>query len=291
VDTPLPSFMAEDSISPYTGKILLPDTSGVKFPGSTFSESIYPSQKDLSSLEVRSSYNPKAYLALANCQIASNLQGHGHAVLCMPETLYLMSTGRTDITSNFHSTLSIVVTGRTKEVIGNVQKGSDVMVFAHLPNHYSDPRNIRYSFKNLRKGAGEYPLEKFYGLIKKAEDGDRRLGIIDYGTALKKATTRLVSLDDARENPLTSLIIGGEEETAHYFDWRRQNIGDKIRIFYPEDMDTVPRARLLYVFERKRNCDIVADCSLTYNGNFLWIPMDMEASRKKGFAIEALFGR
>jgi hypothetical protein len=140
---------------------------------------------------------------------------------------------------NCYSAPSVRVTGKTK-------KGSAVVVYAHVPNYFSNPENIRKAVdsKNLVNGAGLMPDKDFQKLLK-LEDG-ANVFVVDY-EKLKKSPSAVISVDDALEHPQTVPFLGGQERAEAYLKRHREVFGNKIGIGHTDDLsDKGALGRLLF---------------------------------------------
>lgn len=164
----------------------------------------------------------------------------GYQVLFMPE-LALARTGSNELWQNWYATPSLRATGETKQ-------GSKVVVYAHVPNFYSKPANVRNAVANgqLKNGAGPIPQEEFDKLV--SLDGNGRVFVIDYDT-LRKSNSGPISVDDAIEHPQTIPFLGGEAIAKAYLAKHREAYNtSRIGVWHCDDYDKkTPRGRLLFV--------------------------------------------
>ena len=169
-------------------------------------------------------------------EVCSN---EGYQALFMPE-LAKARIGSQELWKNWFLTPSLRVTGKTKQ-------GTKVIVYAHQPNYFSDPVNIRniVESEKLVNGAGPIPQEEFNRL--EALNGNGRVFVIPYET-LKQSSLGVISADDALDHPQTIPFLGGEEIAKAYLVRHKEVYGDNIGIWHCDDFDKLtPRGRLLYV--------------------------------------------
>ena len=175
--------------------------------------------------------------SLVNCVKA------GYQALFMPE-LALTRIGAeqgSEVLTKWYVTPSLRATGTTKQ-------GSKVVVYAHQPNYFSDPVNIRNVVEGgkLVNGAGTIPQEAFDSLV--AQDGNGRVFVIPYET-LKQSSSGVIKVDDALEHPQTISFLGlGREDAEKYLAKHREVYGDTIGIWHCDDFNKKdPLGRLLFV--------------------------------------------
>src|SRR3989344_559320 len=83
-------------------------------------------------VEAKPFYSNRADAALQECQ-------EEHEALFMPQLAdarVLNQNKQSLVWSNWYTAISTKATGRTKQ-------GSPVVVYAHIPNYFSNPKNIR----------------------------------------------------------------------------------------------------------------------------------------------------
>lgn len=151
-------------------------------------------------------------------------------------------------------TPSIAATGKT-----NV--GAEVVVFAHVPNYFSDSKNIVGNETLLRCGRSAFPQDEFNRLVgldgMTNEKGDRLVSVIDY-RRLKRISER--DLDGLGETPVRRAInhpqtipfVGGSKRAKRYLKSHAEEdviLGSNIYINYCEDMHSVPVASFLSLGE------------------------------------------
>jgi len=136
---------------------------------------------------------------------------------------------------------SMRATGKTKQCSG-------VVIYAHIPNYFSNPANIRKAIdQGLVNYAVKVPQEEFDRLVKLAEKGAKGVHIVPYET-LKKAASGYVPLDEALAHPQTIPFCNGKERAEKYVPKVGEVYNTKtIGIWHSDDLYDQPVARLLYV--------------------------------------------
>ena len=185
-------------------------------------------------------YTPELIEALRDCQ------SQDYEAQFMPAIIdaRIDSPKEERIWQTWFSAPSIRATGRTKQ-------GNPVVVYAHIPNHFSSPDNIKKAREQgLRNGAGVMPQTKFQRLLDLNEltdnQGNRLVWSVDYNT-LKNSTSDVIPLKDALKHPQTIPFVGGEERAQRYLEKHKEVYGDKIGIWHSDDLSDEPRGRLLFV--------------------------------------------
>ncbi|MFH1456208.1 MAG: hypothetical protein ABIF40_04635 [archaeon] len=198
-------------------------------------------------------YNKKLYQALQDCL------DEDYKPLYMPELADRRINLNEDdeIWNNWFIAPSVRVTGRTKQ-------GNAVVVYAHIPNYFSNPENIKNALGNLRNGAGSMPQEEFYNLLN--QEDNERVFVIDYSD-LKNSSNGMIKVDKALEHPQTIPFLGGRGRAEQYLEKFRKIKGDKIGIYYSNDLDDTARGRLLFLYSSRSGLD--GDYDLDYIGRFL----------------------
>jgi len=197
--------------------------------------------------------------------------------LFMPEIAYARINSQKDarIWQKWYLTPSVRVTGRTKQK-------TPVVIYAHVPNYFSNPENIMkavYS-KNLDNGAGIMPDKEFQKLIK-LEDGIN-VFVVDY-YKLKNSANGGFSVDDALEHPQTIPFLGGQERAEAYLKRHREVYGDDIGVINHDDLsDKGALGRLLSVgnylqYFNHGNLDFL----FVGDGRFVGVPVGAEGAAPK----------
>lgn len=146
---------------------------------------------------------------------------------------------------NWYTTPSIRATGRTK--ISNISQkdGTPVVAYAHIPNYFSEPDNIRTSReKGLRNGAGILPNNEFQRLLD-LEDYVS-VFVLDYNI-LRNAPSKVIPVSKALKHPQTIPFLGGKDKAEKYLDGHKEVYGNKIGIWHSDDLDEQPRGLLLFL--------------------------------------------
>ena len=179
-------------------------------------------------------YSSRADVALRECQVE-------HEALFMPQLAdarVLDQNKQSLLWNDWYTTTSIRATGTTKQ-------GSPVVVYAHVPNYFSNPENIRAAIEQgLLFYAGRMPLEEFQRLLDLKDD--KNVFVIDHDK-LKSSTSNVVSTKDALKHPQTIPFLGGEERAEQYIKAHEKIFGNRIGIWHSDDLKDVPLGRLLYV--------------------------------------------
>ena len=172
---------------------------------------------------------------------------------------------------------SVSVTGRTSQ-------GNPIVVYAHVPNYFSNPRNIETAIKQeLGNGAGIMPQNQFQKLVDlnelKDKQGNRLVWIVDYD-ALKNSKSDVISFQEALEHPQTIPFVGGEERAEKYLEKHKKVYGEKIGVWHSNDLSNEPRGRVLFV-GLGYDVGLVGDLSLFNFGRFVGVKKTGEASSRK----------
>lgn len=177
---------------------------------------------------------------------------------------------------------SIKATGRTKQ-------GTPVVVYAHVPNYFSAPENIRKAIKQgLVNGAGRFPQTELQRLLD-LEDG-KNVFVVDHNT-LKNSTNGVIPVNKALKHPQTIPFIGEEGRAINYLEKHKQVYGEEIGNWHLDDLADKPLARLLFVGDDYYG-GLLGDGPLYGDARFLGVPLNAaEGSARKIFpAQEKLAG-
>jgi len=164
----------------------------------------------------------------------------GYKALFMPE-LAVARIGSDELWQKWYTPPSLKATGKTS-------KGSNVVVYAHVPHYFSSPANIRDAIKNgtLKNGTGAMPQEAFDSLV--AQDGNGRVFVVDYDTLRKSTSNVIINVDAALEHPQTIPFLGGEAIAQAYLAKHKEVYGNRIGVWHSDDFDTnTPRGRVLFL--------------------------------------------
>ena len=128
-------------------------------------------------------YNSDFAAALEACQSA------GSRALFMPEIAYA-KINDDSLWNKWYSSFSLRATGRMPVTDKSPKGGTSLVLYVHVPNHFSYPENIREARAGLINGAGILPqpeLERLADLSDKdGTNGVFRLDGLDYN-ALKNS--------------------------------------------------------------------------------------------------------
>ncbi len=131
--------------------------------------------------------------------------------------------------------------------------------------------------KSLRSGAGEVPQQEFQRLVDLA-DG-KNVFKVDYDV-LKSSSSGVISVEDALKHPQTIPFIGGEDRANAYLSKHKEVFGNKIGVWHSDDLDVVPRGRLLYA-GGGCNFGLGGNIYLAGDGGFVGVSASGEASAPK----------
>jgi len=185
-------------------------------------------------------YDDDMGTALANCQETAS-------PLFMPDLIVARTNAQkgSRIWQVWYTTPSIRATGTTAG-------GANVVVYAHCPNYLSNPRNIAKAKEaGLVNGAGRIPQKEFQKLVdsdeKTDQAGNRLVYVVDYDI-LRKASSGVISVDDALAHPQTIPFCGGKAQAEGYLPKHMENYGKRIGNWHSDDLNAdSPLGRLLYV--------------------------------------------
>jgi hypothetical protein len=199
-------------------------------------------------------YDSNLATALENCLKA------GYNPKFMPELADARINGKAEW-GRFYSAPSIRATGKTEQ-------GSKVVVYAHIPNYFSNPENIRKAVEmGLINGAGIMPSDEFQKLLD-VEDG-KKVFVVDYDK-LKNSKSGIIPLSDAMEHPQTIPFLGGQERAEKYLAKHKEAYNtNQIGIWHNDDLKENPVGRLLFLGNLGDN-GLVGNC-LSYFGCFLGV--------------------
>lgn len=145
----------------------------------------------------------KEFYANRTDKALRKLQDDGYRALFMHELAdaRIQAPSYSPLWKEWYTAPSIRATGKTNQ-------GSKVVVYAHIPNHYSDPTNIE---REIVKGrlvnrAGILPRKEFRRIIDLDESidqlGNRLVFVIDYDR-LRKSTSGVIPVEQALDHPQT----------------------------------------------------------------------------------------
>ncbi len=117
---------------------------------------------------------------------------------------------------------SIKATGRTKG-------GTPLVVYAHIPNYFSNPDNIAEAAKQgFINGAGIMPDKEFWELVDMAEEQEgkpnQKAFWVDY-KALRNSVSGVIKVKDAIKHPQTIAFLGGRSRAEEYLLFHKKDPG------------------------------------------------------------------
>src|SRR3989338_4317604 len=231
--------------------------------------------------EVEEVYESKLHAALSSCEDP----------FFMPD----MIRSRTSVDGNHRlwntwwSVPSIRATGRTSG-------GTPVVLYAHVPNFYSDANNIRIAVeeRKLVNGAGVLPREEFARLLSLEGNG---VQVVDYNV-LKNSTNGIIPISQAMKHPQTLPFFGVfEEEAQEYLKKQKSLYGPNIGIWHRNDLGEEPVARVLFL-DNNYYDNLNSGNDLIYNGRVLGVrrrpvasvsePVSATGTPQKNLSIEGI---
>lgn len=172
----------------------------------------------------------------------------GYTPLFMPQIVdgRIMASKGDRIWMDCYITPSIRATGRGKSTNVSHKGGAEFVVYAHVPNYFSKPRNIRKaSKKELAGGAGIMPQKEFQRLLDMKDD--ENIFVIGY-KELKGSKSGTIYVSEALEHPQTIPFLGGEERAEAYLKKYKQICGrNRIEIQHCDDLAGEPLGRMLFL--------------------------------------------
>jgi len=213
-------------------------------------------------------YNSDFAVALETAQKAGR-------VLFMPE-IADAKINDNSLWKEWYSSVSLRATGKTAQ-------GTPVVVYAHVPNFYSNPENIRQAkAQGLINGAGVLPNDEFQRLLSLEGQG---VFVVDY-KALKESKSDVIPVERALEHPQVIPFLGGQERAERYLAKHKEIVGNKIGVWHNDDLQEQPVARPLF-FGNSYDYDLNADDGFIYDGHFLGVQLnDAKGIAKKVPTLE-----
>ncbi len=143
---------------------------------------------------------------------------------------------------------SVRVAGRGASTNASHKGGTEFVVYAHVPTHFYKPKNIMEAInKGLVNGAGIMPQKEFQRLLDMADDEE----VFAIGhDALMNSQRGIIPVGQALTHPQTKPFLGGKERAERYLERHKKVKGDRISIWYSDDLSTKPNephGRLLFV--------------------------------------------
>ena len=229
-------------------------------------------------------YNQDFADALEACQNA------GNRALSMPEIADL-KIDDDFLWNEWYSSVSLKVTGRMPVTDKSPKGGTSLVLYVHVPNHFSYPENIREARAGLINGAGILPqpeLEKLADLSDKdGTNGVFRLDGLDYN-ALKNSISGVILVEHALKHPQVIPFLGGRERAERYLDRHEQMVGSRIGVWHNNDLQEQPVAvaRPLFI-GNDYNYSLDACGGFNYYGHFLGVSLnDAKGIAKKVPTLE-----
>ncbi len=213
-------------------------------------------------------YNDDIDKALEECQ------KEGYRAMSMPELIDARINGKAKWDKRY-SAPSVIATGKTKE-------GKAVVVIAHIPNYFSDPKNIRTAKeKGLVNGAGKMPQKEFQKLVD-AKD-NKNVFVVDCDK-LKNSESDRISISEALEHPEVIPFLGGKERAENYLAKHKEAYNtNTIGVYHQDDLsEKGPVGRVLYAGS---GGGLVGSDLLCVGGRFLGVRYEIaEGEAKKAKA-------
>ena len=211
----------------------------------------------------------KPFYARRTDEALQELHDASYAPLFMPQIAdaRILAPKDSFLFRDWYTAPSIRATGRTRQ-------GSAVVVYAHIPNYFSDPKNIAHAIGiGIQQGAGIMPRDEFQRLIDADnmvdELGNRAVWVIDYH-ALKNSPSGKIKANRALEHPQTIPFLGGETRAREYLNRYRQVYGETIGNWHADDLGEEPRGRLLFLGDNDNN-SLNGVNNLINDGRFLGV--------------------
>jgi hypothetical protein len=191
-----------------------------------------------------------------------SVQASGKRALYVPELVdaRIASPKESIIWKRCWTSPSIKATGRTRQ-------GNAVVVYAHVPNYFSDPKNIKNSLDSLRNGAGPMPQSEFQRLLD-LEDNEY-VFVVDH-SVLRCSESGVVSVKDALKYPQVVPFLGGKERAGTYLEKGEPVFGKNMGVWHSDDLDeSTPLGRLLFLGEDSDG--LIGSANLYVFGRFLGV--------------------
>ena len=223
-------------------------------------------------------YNHSISSALADVYKAE------HEPIFMNELLGIRAINNTDslIRHQGYCTPSVSVSGTTKQ-------NTKVVVYAHVPNYFSDPKNIVKAIKEgLRNGAGKYPQKEFEKLLDMEDN--QNVFVVDYDK-LKNTSSEDIETRKALYYPQIIAFIGGREKAEIYLTQHEKVAGKKIGVCHNFKSEKIPSCSILYVHDISIYGILRSDQYLNIDGSFVGVPRNIMCTRRISSPLETLAGK
>lgn len=185
-------------------------------------------------------YNVNFAQAVRDVKAPTKDAPQGYDALFMPKIIdtRIDSLKGARIWQTWFSAPSIRATGRTKQ-------GNPVVIYAHVPNYFSNPDNIDKAVQmGLINGAAQMPQGEFQALLDLQDN--KSVFAIDYN-ALKNSSSGVISLKKALQHPQTIPFVGGKDRAEQYLDKLAQVYGENSGVWHVDDLHEQVLARPLVV--------------------------------------------
>ena len=235
-------------------------------------------------VEGRIFYNNSVSEALADVSKSK------HKPLYMDELLAIRSINDKDswVWNDWYCAPSVRVTGKTKQ-------GKNVVVYGHVPNYFSNPKNISASVSmGLKNGAGMFGsnpknAQKEFQKLLDLEDNEN-VFIVDYDS-LKSSVSGVIKVSEALKHPQIIPFIGGKEKAEKYLAQHEKVLGNSISVGYRDDLADEPFGCVLFADGRYGGGYILGYNDLDCSGRFLGVPLVGGADARKISPLEKMVGK
>ncbi|MBT4650977.1 hypothetical protein HOC13_00450 [Candidatus Woesearchaeota archaeon] len=202
------------------------------------------------------------------CDALESMRLEGYQQIFMPQLVDTKIEAPKDarIWQKEYVSPSVAVTGRTK-------RGNPVVIYAHVPNHLSNPVNLMEAINREKPdpSCATIPMDEFYRLLELEDDKD--VFVVDF-KKLKKSFVSVLSLDEFIDNPQTIPFLGGEARAEAYMKKHKEFFGDEIRISHVTDYEFIedqPSGRLLYLGLSSPGITLCGNYAINFPGRFIGV--------------------
>jgi hypothetical protein len=189
-------------------------------------------------------YDSLAYRALSACN------SQGFQAMFMPGIIdeRIRAPKGSPIWSKAYSSRSIMAFGRGKSSNISQNGGTEFVVYAHVPNYLSDPKNLEKAI-NEKRLVGRFGLvpEKEFQKLLDMEDDDE-VFVVD-SSIIKNADFGMLKLTEALNHPHVLPFLGGRERAEKYLQRCFEVYGDRIGVWSSIRQSTAQLGRLLQIGE------------------------------------------
>lgn len=179
------------------------------------------------------------------------------------------------IWNTWYATPSIRATGRSKA-------NNPVVVYVHGSNPFSTADGITAAVDaGLANGAGKMTPQAFYALLDRQDD--KTVFVVDYDK-LRKSSSKVISVEEARTHPQTIAFLGGAERAERYLtNYEKVHGIDKIGVLHSDDLGEEPRGRVLFL--GNYHCyGLLGGGHLDNDGRFLGVAPEAHISLEEAVA-------